>query len=226
MSNEGDLPEAQWAADSTGQHNYRYWDGSQWTEHTSNTALPPLGPPGAEPPPPAAMPDRRASEAAGHGRHSRPRSTRLALGLGAIMGAGLVAAAGAVAVFVFHVKVNPEATKNPRVSLGTPSTQPVTTTTVNPGRPPQQVRVEVLNGSGVPGAAGMKAFALGALGYQISSLGNASGRTGSAVQCKPGFKAEAATLAKKVGAGTTVEPFPTPAPTGSTNADCVVVLGS
>jgi hypothetical protein len=145
------------------------------------------------------------------------------------MGAGLVAAAGAVAVFVFHVRVNPEATKNPRVSVGTPrtpSTQPVTTTTVNPGRPPQQVRVEVLNGSGVPGTAGMKAFALGALGYRISSVGNASGRHGSAVQCKPGFEAEAATLAKNVGAGTTVEPFPNPAPTGSTNADCVVILGS
>lgn len=223
MSNEGDSPKAQWAVDPSGQHDYRYWDGSQWTEYTSDRLIP-AGPPGALPTPPVAA-VAPVSDVGRRGRHRRRGSRKLAFWLGAIIGAAVVAGAGAAAVFVFHVKVNTTAAKRPRVSASTPSTQPVTTTTVNPGRPAQQVRVVVLNGSGMPGAAGMKAFTLGALGYRVASIGNAPGRHGNAVQCKPGFEAEAATLAKNLGAGTTVEPFPNPAPASSTNADCLVVLG-
>ncbi len=96
---------------------------------------------------------------------------------------------------------------------------------MNPGRAPQQVRVEVINASGAPNAAGLKALALGKLGYAGAGLADAPIRQGTAVQCKAGFEAEAVTLSKAVGAGTTVEPFPTPPPTNSANADCVVVLG-
>jgi hypothetical protein len=154
---------------------------------------------------------------------------RRAFWVGALAGAGLVLVGVAVAVLLLDVKVNTTSqtakrTKTPTTTAAAPSSS-TTTTTVNPGRPPQQVRVEVINASAVAQAAGTKAFALGALGYKIAGLADAPVRQGTAVQCKPGFEAEAATLAKNVGAGTTVEPFPNPPPTGSTNADCVVALG-
>jgi hypothetical protein len=31
----GPLPTASWHPDPTGEHRLRYWDGAQWTEHTS-----------------------------------------------------------------------------------------------------------------------------------------------------------------------------------------------
>jgi hypothetical protein len=63
-------------------------------------------------------------------------------------------------------------------------------------------------------------------GYTIAGTGDATARKGTVVACKPGFDAEAAALAQAVGSGATTEPFPTPPPTGSENADCVVTLGS
>ncbi len=106
------------------------------------------------------------------------------------------------------------------------STSSTTSTTVAPGRPPAQVRVEVINSSGVANAAKTKSDALAALGYPNAGLANgATTRTGTIVECKPGFEKEAVTLATNVGGGATVVAFPTPAPTGSTNADCVVELG-
>jgi hypothetical protein len=100
-----------------------------------------------------------------------------------------------------------------------------TTTTLAPGRPPQQVRVSVVNSSGVTGAAAQKSGALGALGYQMVGLDNGASRAGTAVQCKPGFEREAAALARNVGQAT-VEALPSPPPTASSNPDCVVVLGA
>jgi len=46
------MTQAGWLSDPTGRFEYRYWDGSQWTENVSRagqTAADPLGPP---PPPP------------------------------------------------------------------------------------------------------------------------------------------------------------------------------
>jgi hypothetical protein len=106
-----------------------------------------------------------------------------------------------------------------------PSTTSTTTTTLAPGRPPQQIRVTVVNSSGVTGAAAQKSSALGAMGYQMVGLDNGAARAGTAVQCKAGFEKEAAVLAKNVGQAT-VEPLPTPPPTAAQNPDCVVVLGS
>ena len=115
----------------------------------------------------------------------------------------------------------------PNVTTSTSSLVPSTTsTTAAPGRPPAQVRVEVINSSGVAGAAQAKSDALKALGYPSAGLANgATTRTGTIVECKPGFEKEAVALATNVGGGATVAPFPTPAPNGSTNADCVVDLG-
>lgn len=105
------------------------------------------------------------------------------------------------------------------------TTSPRPTTTLDPGRPVQQVRVAVVNASGVAGAAQQKSDALAAIGYQMVGLANGTPRTGSAVQCIPGFEKEAVTLAKNAGGVANVEPFPTPPPPASANSDCVVVLG-
>jgi LytR cell envelope-related transcriptional attenuator len=117
---------------------------------------------------------------------------------------------------------------------GTPDT-PVTnngttatTASGEDGRPPQEVRVLVLNGSSVNMAAATKANELRGLGYSITGTGNAAVRAGTAVGCKEGFSKEADQLAKTVGAGTgtvTVEAFPSPPPENSENADCVVIIG-
>ena len=141
-----------------------------------------------------------------------------------------MAAAGAVAYAVLDVNIstNSSSSASHHHSTSTTATPPsslATTTTVNPGRPPQQVPLRVINASAVPNAASMKGFALGGLGYPIAGLADAPVRQGTAVQCKPGFEAEAMTLAKNVGAGTTVEPFPSPAPAGSANVACLVILG-
>jgi len=174
-------------------------------------------------------------EAAAEHPESRRRERRQAtrrrktFWLGALTGAAVVAVAVAAAAVALNVKVNPSSTAaKHRTTTSTtvvPTTLATTTTTLNPGRPPQQVRIEVINASGAQNAAGLKALALGRLGYAGAGLADAPVRQGTAVQCKPGFEAEAVTLSKAVGAGTTVEPFPNPPPAGSTNADCVVVLG-
>jgi hypothetical protein len=124
-----------------------------------------------------------------------------------------------------QLNVLPDTTSSsPSQSTSTSTTSPPTTT-LAPGRPPQQVRVSVVNSSGVSGAAAQKSGTLGALGYQMVGLDNGAGRSGTAVQCRAGFEKEAAVLAQNVGQAT-VEPLPSPPPTASANPDCVVVLGS
>ena len=108
----------------------------------------------------------------------------------------------------------------------TASSASTTTTSLGPARPPQQVRVDVLNASAVPRAATMKAASLTALGYRVTSTGNALAvQQGTVVECREGFAAEAVALARAVGPGTLVQGFPVTAPPGSANADCVVALG-
>ena len=108
----------------------------------------------------------------------------------------------------------------------TTASSSTTSTTLGPARPPQQVRVDVLNASAVPRAATTRASALAALGYRVTSTGNALAvQQGTVVECKAGFAAEAVALARAVGPGTLVQGFPVTPPPGSANADCVVVLG-
>ncbi len=110
-------------------------------------------------------------------------------------------------------------------TLPTVPTSSTTTTTVVPTRPPQQVPLQILNGSGIARAAATKSASLAALGYPIVGTGNAAVRQGTTVGCKSGLDAEAAALVTALGAGATVAPFPTPAPVGSATAACVIVLG-
>jgi hypothetical protein len=109
-------------------------------------------------------------------------------------------------------------------STSTATSQPTTTTAA--ARPPQQVRIAVINASGVQNAGRQKSNALKAIGYQTAGLANGARRTGTGVACKAGFEQDAQALAKNVGGNATVEPFPDPPPPAAANADCVVTLGS
>jgi hypothetical protein len=159
---------------------------------------------------------------------SRRRQQLTALGilvfLLVVLGAVVWARGGDDSKATEQLNVLPEPTET-TAAPSTTSPESTTTTTLAPGRPPQQVRVSVVNSSGVTGAAAQKSGALGALGYQMVGLDNGAGRAGTAVQCKPGFEKEAAALARNVGQAA-VEPLSNPPPTASSNPDCVVVLGA
>jgi LytR cell envelope-related transcriptional attenuator len=102
------------------------------------------------------------------------------------------------------------------------------TTTAAPGgavKPPAQIRVLVLNGSGVTGAAKTKTNQLRALGYNTLTPTDTPARTGDVAECKAGFEREAQTLAKAAGAGTKVVNFPTPPPPNTDNVDCIIIVG-
>jgi hypothetical protein len=98
------------------------------------------------------------------------------------------------------------------------------TTTTTRVRPPAQVRVFVLNGSGVDQAAATKADELRALDYAIAGIGNAPEQPGTVVACRTGFDGETVALAAVLGTVTIVA-FPDPVPVGVEEADCIVGLG-
>lgn len=113
----------------------------------------------------------------------------------------------------------------PTTSVTEATNANATTTLPADARPPQEVRVLVLNASGVAQAATTKANELRGQGYAIAGTGNAAVQPGVVVACRADFEDEADALATTVGAGTAVAPFPEPAPEGGDQADCVVILG-
>jgi hypothetical protein len=106
------------------------------------------------------------------------------------------------------------------------SSSTTSTTAASPAKPPAQVAVLVLNGSGRPGAATTQSNALKAKGYQTLIPADATDRQGSIVYFKPGFDRECTTVAASVDGAPKVEAIPSPPPTGSDTANCVVILGS
>jgi len=110
-------------------------------------------------------------------------------------------------------------------TAATTTTSPPVATLPPAGRPPSEVHVAVLNATGVSRAAATKAAALSTLGYSIVDTGNAAVQATTLVECKPAFSVEATALATAVGPGTTVAPYPVTTPSGTTAADCVVILG-
>ena len=93
-----------------------------------------------------------------------------------------------------------------------------------------QVVVQVLNGSGVQGAATQRSNDLKAKGYLVQPAGNAPAtRDGTGVQCVAGYEKEATALVttlNELGAPATVEPLPSPLPTEyDPAANCYVLLG-
>ncbi len=115
-------------------------------------------------------------------------------------------------------------TTTPTSSDSTGTTTP--TTAAAPVKPPAQVAVLVLNGSGRPGAATAQSNSLKGEGYQTLTPADATKRTGTVVYFKPGYDRECAAVASAVGGNAKAEPIPTPPPTGSENAGCVVILGT
>ena len=107
----------------------------------------------------------------------------------------------------------------------TPSGNQTTTTNGSGVRPPEQVHVVVINGSGLSGAAATKTNELRNLGYLVALPINGSPQGGSTVACKPGFDAEAITLAAAVGTGTQVVAYPATVPAGAESSDCIVIRG-
>jgi len=113
-------------------------------------------------------------------------------------------------------------TATPSDSTGTT----VPTTAAAPVKQPAQVAVLVLNGSGRAGAATAQSNSLKGEGYQTLTPADATKRTGTIVYFKPGYDRECALVANSVGGNAKAEAIPTPPPTGSENASCVVILGS
>jgi hypothetical protein len=96
-------------------------------------------------------------------------------------------------------------------------------------RPPDQVLVQVLNGSGIANAATNRSNDLKAKGYQLLSAANAPERTGTSVQCKSGYDKEADALVTalgELGVTATVGTLPDPLPSDyDALANCYVILG-
>ena len=90
--------------------------------------------------------------------------------------------------------------------------------------------VQVLNGSGVMGAATQRTDDLKAKGWQVLTAGNAPEvRDGAAIRCFDGFASAAAQLRadlRSFGVDATIEALPNPLPLGyDTGAVCYVILG-
>ncbi len=83
----------------------------------------------------------------------------------------------------------------------------------------------MLNGSGVTGAATIRANALRGLGYAIKATTNApQTQTGTTVVCKTGDQVVAAAIARSIGPTTTASTSAT-LPLTAAGADCVVTVG-
>ena len=96
-----------------------------------------------------------------------------------------------------------------------------------PVKPPAEVAVLVLNGSGRPGAATAQSNTLKGEGYQTLTPADARGAPrATSSTSSPGFDRECTTVATSVDGPPKVEAMPSPPPSGSENASCVVILGA
>jgi hypothetical protein len=173
--------------------------------------------------------------------------------MSASRGGVLIGVAVVVGLLIFTVinrggpsSSTPVTTEPPATVLTTPATNAdgTTVTTVEgttattkakkssskTARSNDQVVVQVLNGSGMQGAATQRSNDLKANGYQVLPAGNAPAtRTGTAVQCVSGYDKEAQALVatlQELGVPATVEPVPDPLPAGfDAAANCYVLLG-
>ena len=114
-----------------------------------------------------------------------------------------------------------------------PQTTAASTTTTQPSTPPKtpnQLKVLVLNGGAVSGAAARMRTALQQVGYTNqpqASTWSGHSQTGQTILCRAGLAREAVALAQQTALqGAKVLPFPSPAPPSSDGVDCVVVVGA
>jgi LytR cell envelope-related transcriptional attenuator len=192
----------------------------------------------------------------GRGSDSGNNHVVMSAGRGAILVAVAVVAGLLVLAAVRDSKSSGSATESPSATTqpvvttvgvpstnldGTPAATSGTTATTKPkkttstttkggnARPNDQVVVQVLNGSGLQGAATTKTNDLKAKGYQTASAGNAVQQNGTTVQCKAGYEKEATELVNQLatlGTTATVQPIANPLPSGfEPTANCYVLLG-
>jgi LytR cell envelope-related transcriptional attenuator len=160
-------------------------------------------------------------------------------GSAALKGALLIGVAVVVGLLLLQT-VHDNKTKS--ASSSTPTTKPKTTTTkpkttttttavAHTVIPPSELKVIVLNAGAASGqAAAMSADLKQAKYTNQADANNWTGHTqsGNTVLCKPGLDQEAVALSQQVPLqGSSVKPWPTPAPpTYGYDADCVVAVGS
>jgi hypothetical protein len=177
----------------------------------------------------------RLSPGRGNGR-GNGSSVAAGAGFAAAKGAGLIGLAVIIGIVLLNVVDDGSkgSANNAKPSATTTSvsetTRATTSTTVDkvPAKTPAELSVLVLNGGAPQGTAKNMADDLKVKGYTNSlppSDWSGHQQTGNVVMCKSGLDQEAAALATAVGEGTPVQPFANPAPPGSGNADCVVVVG-
>jgi hypothetical protein len=108
------------------------------------------------------------------------------------------------------------------------STVPGSTSTTSPtGRPLGQVRVKVYNASGITGQAQAQSDQLKAKGWNTLPVANLSKkRSGTTVECRSGFDKEGKWIAYAGVPGAKVQSFPSNPPDGSSDADCLVIIGT
>ena len=110
------------------------------------------------------------------------------------------------------------------VSTTEPSTTSSTTSTTVPVRPPEEIRVVVLNSVGLSGAAGRKTQELADAGYQTQQAGDFDPEQDpSRIWYRDGFSAEANALLTFL-PGALIESIPDP--DLQQGADVVLVLGA
>jgi LytR cell envelope-related transcriptional attenuator len=175
------------------------------------------------------------------GRRPVPGSFSRSMMAAAGRGAALVGVAVLLGIFLLQVTDDSGPSGPERVigGSGTATSTTTTTTTTVPGgpgagvRPPQEVRVLVINAAKIDGIAGEITDALAEIGYQTLTPGNAPQQDESVVFSKSEFDAEATAVATAVGEakpiaeGALTEPLPDPSPiAGTETADIVVVIGA
>jgi hypothetical protein len=120
--------------------------------------------------------------------------------------------------------VNPPATTTPPTTVTSP------TTVAGPVVQPGQLRVLVLNGSGITGRARAMSGKLEQAGYTNQPQANTwTGHVqpGNTVMCKSGLSREAAALSQQTALqGSRVVPIPSPPPPADSNVQCIVVVGT
>ncbi|HSK07355.1 MAG TPA: LytR C-terminal domain-containing protein [Acidimicrobiia bacterium] len=162
----------------------------------------------------------------------------------AMMIVGILLVGAAVFLILYLLRANPEAvaggdTTSPPASSSTSTTSTVATattlggttststsmaTTTVPVRPPEEVRVVVLNSVGLAGAAGRKTQELADAGYQTQQAGDLEPEQDpSRIWYREGFAAEANALLAFL-PDASVEPIPDPEL--EQGADVVLVLGA
>lgn len=132
-----------WQPDPTGRHDYRYWDGTRWTDDVSDagatsvdpiggppqpaqepTAVQPSVPPGYGEPPPAYV-----DGYPGGPSHMSPSSGGSGPSTGLLIGLGLLVAALVGGILFVLLNQDDDDTTSDTTTTSTSTTQPTTTTT-------------------------------------------------------------------------------------------------